>query len=149
MQRSLGWVSPRWRFGMGCAAGAAGSVSAVLCSSGPEEERAEQHVGPFPPAPPFSSPRRRRLRLAVAERSHARAGILPHPQTGEAHQEETLREHGGAPCLGAAGREGEQSCSGCGLHPCAVPPGPCGLSAIARRDAFGPRRNLTKVLLSA
>lgn len=64
---------------------------AVFAPPGAEEERAEQHVGPFPPAPPGSSPGRGRRRLPLAGRPHARAGIFPHPQTGETHQKEALR----------------------------------------------------------
>lgn len=118
----------------------------MLCLSpfsppGPEEERAEQHVGPFPPAPPSSSSRRGRRRLPLAGRSHARAGILPHPQTGETHQEETLKGAEGKELSGLEAAELIRLVIYGVL--CTVTPSPCDLVTVV---FLPPRKDLSKVL---
>lgn len=65
-------------------------ASLLFALAGPEEERAKQHAGPLPPAPPGTALWSREQRLPLTERSHARAGVLSDTETGEAHQKKTL-----------------------------------------------------------
>lgn len=66
-----------------------------LCP-GSEAQRAEQHAGALQAAATHPALRKRRRPLPVLQRPHPRAGVLPHPQAGEAHQEEAvIRREGG------------------------------------------------------
>lgn len=72
-------------------------ASLSFAPTGPEAERAEQHAGSVPPAPARSPVGHREHRLPLAERTHARAGVLADTETGETHQKKTLSEQKGTP----------------------------------------------------
>lgn len=59
-------------------------------SPGSEAQRAEQHAGALQAEVTHPALRKRRRPLPVLQRPHPWAGVLPHPQAGEAHQEEAV-----------------------------------------------------------
>lgn len=58
--------------------------------SGSEAQRAEQHAGSLQATTTHPALRGRRRPLSVLQHPHPWARVLPHPQTGETHQEETV-----------------------------------------------------------